>query len=382
MRKRILGVCVALTLAFACCTGFWTEAFAAETVMSAEQFLYQYNSGYQGIELIKYQGKDTIVNIPAEIGGVPVTAVGAGCFYRKKKLAGITMPDTVVSIGDQAFGFCSALENITWSNNLKKIGREAFIACKMRTFHMPDSLIEIGEDAFWGCHALEEVVCSKGITELNGTFGNCENLETVQMPPSSQLTRIGKETFYGCSIKEIAVPASVTEISEEAFDSSGLRKITFAADSQLKKIGSEAFAHCFLKKIVLPASLKELGDSPFADCMSLKRISFAKNAKIKKLPDNCFRYCRALTEVEIPENVTEIGNKIFGQSYEKYVRIRKIHFKGGKVRKMGEAAFYGLSTLSKVTITVPKKFKKKYTTMFQKQEWYDKSMEIKAVKKV
>ena len=505
MRKRIVSICIAFAAVLICCMGCQSKVFAADTAETPkEQFLYQYNSTYQGIELTKYQGKDTVVTVPAEIDGIKVTAVGEKCFYKKKNLTAAALPDTVVSIGDEAFAFCSALERITLPKNLISIGKKAFIMCKLRSFSMPDSVTELGTEAFSGCRFLEEVVCSRGLLKLDSAFSGCENLKTVHLLSESKLTEIGEDAFFQCSsLKEITIPKSVTQIAENAFFYSGLEKITFMQDSMLKNIGSEAFAYTNLKEIQLPDSLTELGQSAFlgckylekaicsknlvaldaafsgcenlktvrlpkspaftrigaetfygckslkkikipasvteigvqafymplhkgtaglekitfaADshlkviearafcftglktiklpasierledfifdrCSKLKKISFVKNAKLKKIPDSCIGYCIALEELDIPENVTAIGDDLFkrwdstGWGY-----VREVHFKGGKIKKFGSMPFHRFR--SKPIITVPQKYFEHYTKILHKQKWYKKYIKIKAVKKI
>ena len=382
MKKRIFNFFIILAVLFACCVNCQTKVFAANVEeTSADQFLYQYNSTYQGIELKKYLGKVALVNIPAEIYGVPVTAIGDECFCENKNLQALTMPDTVVSIGEQAFYHCYELENISLSKNLKSIGKWAFVSCKIKSVDMPDSLTFLGEAAFGWCESLEKVICSNGLTELNGTFSSCLNLKTIYISSTSQLTKIGNDTFSYCPIGTITIPASVTEIGNDAFSGS-LDQLTFPKDSNLKKIGDGAFSYCNFEKVILPASLEEMGTRVFYNCDKLKKISFEKNAKIKKIPSLAFAACIKLKEVDIPENVTEIGDILFIDRHEDngYGAIKKINIKGGKIKKIAKKAFKGL--VKKGTITVPNKYKKKYTKMFKKQKWYKKTMKIKAVKKI
>ena len=256
------------------------------------------------------------------------------------------------------------------------------VSCKIKSVDMPDSLIFLGESVFGWCESLEEVICSKNLTELKETFANCSNLKTFYIPPSSQLTRIGDYTFKNCPLVKIEIPASVTEIGKEAFSGS-LNKLTFSKDSRLKKIGNAAFQYCGFERVTLPASLEEIGNGIFCHCDRLEKISFEKNAKITKIPIGAFSNCMKLKEVDIPENVTEIGDVLFVIVYEEgygYAPIKKINIKGGKIKKISKESFKGL--VKKGTITVPKKCKKKYTKMFKKQKWYKKTMKIKAMKKI
>ncbi len=383
MKKRIINFCVVLAVLFTCCIACKITVSAANAAETpADQFLYKYNSTYQGIELIKYYGKEESVNIPAEIEGTPVMVIGVGCFSKNKNLKELFMPNTVTVIRTKAFYECSELENISWSENLKNIGRQAFSYCNIKSVFMPDSLTFLGDEAFTDCQALEEVTCSNNLTELNGTFLRCRNLKIVQFPNSPQFTKIGRGAFSGCTIEKIEIPASVTEICEYAFSSSvadsNVMELIFPKDSKLKKIEDYAFKYCSFNKVTLPASLEEIGREVFSHTKELKKILFEKNAKIKEIPACAFAGCMLLEEVDIPENITKIDADLFYDSnHGIYNKVKKINIKGGKIKKIAKMAFKGLAKNGK--ITVPKKYKKKYTKMFKKQKWYKKSMKIKAV---
>ena len=383
MKKRIINFCVVLAVLFTCCIACKITVSAANAAETpADQFLYKYNSTYQGIELIKYYGKEESVNIPAEIEGTPVTVIGVGCFSKNKNLKELFMPNTVTVIRTKAFYECSELENISWSENLKNIGKQAFSYCNIKSVFMPDSLTFLGDEAFTDCQALEEVTCSNNLTELNGTFLRCRNLKIVQFPNSPQFTRIGRGAFSGCTIEKIEIPASVTEICAYAFSlnsvDSNVMELIFPKDSKLKKIEDHAFEYCSFNKVTLPASLEEIGREVFSHTAELKKILFEKNAKIKEIPAYAFANCIFLEEVDIPENITKINtDQFYDFDHGIYNKVKKINIKGGKIKKIGETAFKGLAKNGK--ITVPKKYKKKYTKMFKKQKWYKKSMKIKAV---
>ena len=67
------------------------------------------------------------------------------CCY---KLATITLPDSIVSIKDSAFGSCDALESVTIPKNVVKIGKEAFNGCFCpKTVYIPEGL-EYPSNAF------------------------------------------------------------------------------------------------------------------------------------------------------------------------------------------------------------------------------------------
>lgn len=67
----------------------------------------KYSSGY--IEITMYNGTDTVVTVPSEFEGVPVTSIGPQAFYGDSAITDIILPDTITEIGDYAFEECSLL---------------------------------------------------------------------------------------------------------------------------------------------------------------------------------------------------------------------------------------------------------------------------------
>lgn len=91
------------------------------------------------------------------------------------------------------------------------------------------------------------------VTEFNGTFWDCDNLESVIFPDS--VTSIGGSTFNGCTIlKNITFPSSVTLIGGYSFAHSGLEEIRFLrADTDGLVIESQSFYNCRnLERIIVP----------------------------------------------------------------------------------------------------------------------------------
>ena len=134
--------------------------------------------------------------------------IGEGITYIGKGLPvsgcmDITMPDTVVEIGEKAFyGYPGS--SIRLSAALTKIGAEAFMYSALKTIEIPSTVTEIGSRAFCDCTNLEK--CS---------FQEKSNLETIRY-----------QAFANCSkLTSIALPDSVCSVETEAFRYSSIKKI-------------------------------------------------------------------------------------------------------------------------------------------------------------
>jgi len=174
----------------------------------------------------------TEVEIPAEINGYPVTAIGGYGFYGCDDLTSITIPDSVTSIGNYAFNGCSSLTgvyitdmtkwcSITFANatdNPLYYAKNLYLNGELVTeLVIPDGVTSIGNYAFYNCSSLASVTIGNGVTSIGDyAFYNCGGLTSVTM--GNSVTSIGDYAFYNCSsLTSITIPNSVTTMGEYVF---------------------------------------------------------------------------------------------------------------------------------------------------------------------
>lgn len=157
-KKRLLGVLLIITALIFMALPV-SEADAAE---SASDFVVE------GSRLVKYQGKGTDVSVP----------------------------DTVETIGKDAFAGNTQMKKISLPKSVKKI--EAY--------------------AFWGCDSLESVVLGSGLTEVaDYAFAGCKGLRQMTLP--ANIRAIGAQAFGDCvNLRDITIPAETQRIQDTAFD--------------------------------------------------------------------------------------------------------------------------------------------------------------------
>ena len=145
----------------------------------------------------KYNGNDAVVNIPSEINGTPVTTIGHTAF-RYSSVTSVTIPDSVTSIHDSAFAYCSSLTNISIPNSVTAIGSFAFEGCtKLESITLPSSLLTISEFLFYDCSQLTTIHIPDSVSSIRTyAFYNCGKLETIRIPVS--VTSIGSYAFDDC----------------------------------------------------------------------------------------------------------------------------------------------------------------------------------------
>lgn len=244
------------------------------------------------VEIIGYVGSDINVEVPSTIAEMPVVSIGYGAFVDCTFESSI-LPETLKTIGEDAFYNCINLKSIT----------------------IPDSVIEIGDYAFDRCSSLESVTVGKSVEEFGKRcFRECTNLKTVFYNAVNAKTNSNIFTnyypFYDCTAIEKCVFSSDVETIPKYlfYKSTALTDVVFG--SNIKSIGTYAFYGCSnLNFTSLPKTLTSIGSYAFYGCSSLSSCSLPNN--LETIGGSAFRNCSSITSVSIPQNVKSIGSLAF-----------------------------------------------------------------------
>ncbi|MBQ0003294.1 MAG: leucine-rich repeat protein [Treponema sp.] len=246
-----------------------------------------------------------------------ITEIKPASFETCPKLSSISIPSCVTKIGENAFGGCSKLAQVVFEKDsnkkcaLKTIGNSAFLNCQgLTSINIPASVTEIGEKA----------------------FRNCKNLVSLSFEQESTLQTIGNSAFSGCSkLTNILIPSSVTTLGESAFSGcSGLYNVTFLISGEgncgIKEIPDSAFANCFISNstdINIPEGVEIIGNSAFAGCIKLSRITLPES--LKEIKENAFASDTYLGCVVIPDGTScKFNAEQFKECLIKAVYYQKI----------------------------------------------------------
>ena len=167
-----------------------------------------------------------------------VTSIGRFAFDHSSGLTSVTIGNSVTSIGDMAFSNCASLSSITVGsgnkiydsrNNCNAIietdENELLFGCNSTV--IPDSVTSIGEDAFHGCKGLTSVTIPDSVTSIEyKAFWDCKGLTSVTI--GNGVTSIGEYAFEGCTgLTSVTIGNSVKSIDVRAFyGSEGLTSVT------------------------------------------------------------------------------------------------------------------------------------------------------------
>ena len=249
------------------------------------------------------------------------------------KLTHINLPNSVISIGEYAFRYCTSLTNIT----------------------IPDSVTSIGSRAFYGCSGLTEVTIGNGVTIIGDlAFDGCTSLTNITIPDS--VTSIGDLAFSGCSSLTSVLITDITAWCGVSFSDYEANPLSYAHNLYLNgelvadlvipdnviSIEKYAFALCSsLTSITIPDSVSSIGNGAFSDCNSLISISIPNS--ITMIGKHALYGCSSLISVTIPDCVTLIGEYAFAWcSSLTSVTIPD------SVTSIGDRAFFGCSSLKEV----------------------------------
>lgn len=290
------------------------------------RFMGDPDSGF-GIEL----------NIPSEINGHPVTAIGDGALREgSMRIFGITLPPTVKEIGvnaiygrylkylnlndglevikDYAINCGDELQTLVVPESVKYIGSEAISGEALKNITMPQNLEYMGERIFFGSAYDKDANNRVDGIQYHGQYliaGIRIGYAAIENPDPSAPTE-NRQIHEWEAVGDIAIREGTTMMGEDAFGMSNITSVKIP--STLKAIPHLGFYWCKnLNNVVIPGTVKEIGDNAFAWNESLSDLTMEEG--VEHIGQAAFFRCNNLNEVTIPKSVTQIDMHAFGWDY-------------------------------------------------------------------
>ena len=275
----------------------------------------------------------------------------------------ITIPKTVQHIESRCFDKC---ENMTefviegasdGSSQLKEIDSHAFLNCKkLASITLPNSVTYLGENdpnsndggVFEGCESLTSFTFPSSYASNNlpsFTFKNCTNLATINWNGYNP-KRLNKNAFENCDkITWSQVPQSVEELGDNCFYLCDA--LTSVDLSKIKKMDTGVFWATPLTSVEWPAAVTEIPANTFWACGQLTTIKGIPGQpgawdNITKIGANAFNMCTALTTIKLPAELKTID----AQAFRSCDHLATVDY-GTKVETIGDGAFWSTGALKK-----------------------------------
>ena len=391
--------------------------------------VYNYTTLSDGtIEIASYKGKRRYLTIPDTIDGKTVSSIGRYAFSGNRRLREVVFSKNLVTIKEGAFFNVSSMRKLTFTGTcLNSIGDSAFYSCySLRAVSLPDSIVEIGKNAFKSCDVLGNVNISKNsqlkhigkwafsktaisyfyipknIT-ADGFDGSvlayCEKIRGIEVHPENNAFKVTNHVVFSSDetqliyypaaiggtynipdtvktvgtyafaestissielnavqtiesyafastnkLEDVLLPESLTQLGENAFDSSAIRHIILSAN--LESIPASAFQNTKLSSVHIGAKVHTICNAAFSGCSLLTEVTFAENSELRSIDRKAFFYCRLLKKIILPNSLETIGVEAFqGCSSLLGLTIPE------NISNIGQYAFSYCSGLRKVTFS-------------------------------
>jgi hypothetical protein len=360
MKRKFL----AILFIFATCV---LPALATKKVKLGDFYYYLNNSSLTAE--ITYENRTieanytglTIANIPASViyenKNYCVTKIDSYAFDLCANLISIIIPNSILSIGEEAFDSrkmvsidvasdnpnYASINGVLFDKNISTLVR--YPSGKKGAYSIPNTVSVIGEYAFENCKDLTSIIIPNSVTSIGvRAFHRCHGLTSITIPQS--VTSIENQAFYYCDgLTSVTLPDNVTNIASFAFRSCHNLKSpiynahcfvcmpqsykgAYTIPNGIESIAGGAFYQCSqLTSVNIPNSVTNIGVEAFRGCSKLTSPVFNAHCfaylprsykgaftipdGIESIAPYAFENCENLTSVTIPNSVISIGSDAF-----------------------------------------------------------------------
>jgi hypothetical protein len=199
--------------------------------------------------------------IPEKLEGIPVAHIGNRAFYQSR-IQSIKLPDTIKSIGVEAFFKCQFLVNFTFPKNLRFIYDNAFAYCdNLTVLNVNDMLKYIKPNAFYGCTELKIIEISSVSSWQSIDFGNaCANPlyyarklfvnGIVQKRINLIKAPVGEYSFPNCELDTVFLADGMT-LAPNMFAYAKIKELNFPEKRVEIFENSEPFVNAEVNTVVI-----------------------------------------------------------------------------------------------------------------------------------
>lgn len=301
---------------------------------------------------VKKIGKMSFMNAAfdsIELGNVQ--EIGESAFRNCLNLKNVSL-NKCVDIGNYAFATCGKIKVLSLNKNGVRVGKSAFSESGIESLTIPDNILSVGQQAFANCPNLKSVTIENGVnialidyTAFEGSpiENATSHIDTILLIPTTHLKKYtisGGETIPSgifpnyTALENVIIGNTVKTIGDEAFyNCHSLASVTIG--NGVTSIGSKAFQYCTSLTDVYITDLAAWCEIQFAASTS-NPVNYAKNLYLNN---------KLVTELVIPDSVTSIGNYAF-YNCDDFISVNI----PDSVTSIGDGAFMRSTALESVTI--------------------------------
>ncbi|MCQ2308280.1 MAG: leucine-rich repeat protein [Bacteroidales bacterium] len=279
------------------------------------------------------------------------TSIKSNWIDSKNNLTTLNIGGNVRKIFNGAFADMQFTGNLVLPNTLESIGEEAFRNCHSFTGDLviPNSVTSIGKRAFYDCSGFNgtltigknvanigfDVFCNAGFTALvynaihsytqksSSWIKDCNSMTNLTI--GTEVEVLPECIFHQCNkfTGDLIIPNSVTMIEKDAFNDCNGFTGTLTLSDNITTIGESAFVNCwrFIGPLTLPAGLKYIENDAFRNCHSFTGDLVIPEGALT-IGYKAFHDCYGMEGVlTIASSVTSIGNESF-----KYTRFHTLNY--------------------------------------------------------
>ena len=317
---------------------------SSSTVSVAKDGIHQLSGALTIPSTVTYSGKTyTVTSIP-------------GYAFENQPITSVSIPGTVTSLADRAFGDCHSLGKITFEESTQPLTLVygyygSFQYCDAdKQVIVKRNLIPSENGCPFYENVTSAVIGGKATTVANSLFYGQRKMTSISI--GNSVTSIGNHAFAGCGDESgevemtLTLSENITTIGEGAFFNCPALK-SLSLPSPLKLIGGEAFSSANIASLVIPESVDSIGEHAFENCKKLTSIRIKDSDKPLRMKEGYYRpfhYCDAPKTVYLGRDLIQSEE---GTPFEVDVTSVVI---GDKVTTINPRMFWGNSKLTSVTI--------------------------------
>jgi hypothetical protein len=261
--KRIISVLISISVITGCLAGFT----AVEAARDENGF------GTNGTVLISYDGPGGDVVIPEG-----VTEIQGAVFGRpgQASITSITLPESLITIGYQAFSSCTTITSILIPAGVENIETMAFYSCSslVSIDVSPENLNFVSVDGV--LFDIDKTVLMAypygkdgqsydipgGVKAIEAyAFAGCWRIRSLTIPDG--VTSVGRRAFERCVLFSLSFPDSLKTIGYEAFYACTIQNLSIGSGVETIDVGAFSKSASFLRYLQIPPTVTEIGEDAF-----------------------------------------------------------------------------------------------------------------------